>query len=398
MKFEEMGIGPEIADSLQKMGLSTPTEIQEKTIPSLREGKDVIGQSETGSGKTLAFAIPLLEKLTPGRGVQALILTPTRELAKQIKTEFEKVSGTFSVTTVYGGVGFEPQIQGLKRSEIIVATPGRMLDHLRQGNCNFSGVRHLVLDEADRMLEMGFIDDVEYILRHLPRERQSMLFSATMPSEIVRIGRRYLKDPLFVRTKQFVNPNLLAQAYYDCMDNEKFSLLVHLIQSEPDVKGMVFCNRKTTADLVANNLQKQGIKAAAIHGDLSQGRREEALEKFHSGTVSILVGTDVASRGLDIKGVTHIYNFNIPDKPEDYTHRIGRTARAGEKGRAISLISPQDYENFRRVTANIEVRKERVQSFQRLPFHTRPENDYRRSFPPRRMGNNSNYRRYPRRY
>lgn len=371
MKFNEMGIRSEILHSLENLGFTHPTDIQEKAIPFLKKGMDLIGQSETGSGKTLAFALPLLDTLTPGRGVQALILTPTRELAKQIKDEFDKVSGgSVSVTTVYGGVGFEPQIHGLINSDVIVATPGRMLDHLRRGNARFEKVKYLVLDEADRMLEMGFIEDVETIIRHVPQGRQMMLFSATMPHEIVRISKRHLKDPVHITTKQFVDTQQLTQVYVDCMDNEKFSLLVHLIRIQPPARGIVFCARRGIADSVAQNLSTQGIKARALHGGLTQSRREQTLASFHGGGTHILVATDVASRGLDIKGVTHIYNYNIPDNPDDYTHRIGRTARAGKSGKAISLISPMDYDNFRKITQTLDIDREMVGWFKRIPFIT----------------------------
>ncbi|MBI4182191.1 MAG: DEAD/DEAH box helicase [Candidatus Aenigmarchaeota archaeon] len=404
MEFKDMGIDSALLSTIEQRGFTQPTAIQEQTIPLLKQGKDIIAQSETGSGKTMAFAIPILEKIQKGQGPQALVLTPTRELAKQVSEEFEKIGGgRFGVVTVYGGVGFEPQVHGLRQAEVIVATPGRMLDHLRQGNARLQKITHVVLDEADRMLEMGFIEDVETILKQVPRERQTMLFSATMPWEVRDISLRYLREPAEVSTRQFVDSSLLKESYLDCLDNEKFSLLVHLLRTHRPPRSMVFCGKRSTVDLVANNLHRQGITAKALHGGLTQGRREQVLAEFHQGKTLVLVATDVAARGLDIKGVTHIYNYNAPEEADDYTHRVGRTARAGEKGMAVSLISPTDYLNFRRVTSVRDIDREEAGEYPRIPFNPRLmdregglDRPFRGGFrgPPRRHGS----RRFARRF
>ncbi|NOX71241.1 MAG: DEAD/DEAH box helicase [Candidatus Micrarchaeota archaeon] len=373
-KFSEMNIKNEIAEMLEKYELTTPTEIQTKAIPLIREGKDIIGQSETGSGKTLAFGIPILENIEPGKGIQALIVTPTRELANQIKDEFIKFGRNtkMQVISVYGGVSIEPQINGLRTATIVVGTPGRILDHLNRGTMFLKNVKFLVLDEADRMLDMGFIDDVNTIIQNTPTERQTLLFSATMPYEIQEISKRYMKNPVTITTRPQVKPEKLKQIYYNCSKNEKFSLLFHLLNKEKE-RGMtmVFCGRRRTADMVADNLRRNGIKAEEMHGGLSQSKRESLLSDFHKRKFDVLVATDVASRGLDIKGVTHVFNYDIPDKTDDYTHRIGRTARAGNEGIAISLLSPEDFDNFRKVLApEIKVENGGNESFKKIPFRT----------------------------
>ncbi len=377
MKFSELGIDAALLSRFSHHGIVEMTEIQQKSIPLLRQGKDLAGQSETGSGKTLAFAIPIMEKTMQHGGVQALILTPTRELALQIQKEFIKFSyKPFHVACVYGGVGIEPQIHALQRSEIVVATPGRLLDHMQRRTIRLGGVKILVIDEADKMLDMGFIDDIERIIWALPREKQTMLFSATIPERIAVLSRRYMKNPISVGARRQVAKHLLRQVYYDVLDNEKFSFLVHILRKLNPERAMVFCGRITTVDLVAENLSAIGINAYGIHGKLSQARREALIRDFHSGRIKVLVATDVASRGLHIEDVTHIFNFDIPEKSDDYTHRIGRTARAGKTGMAISLISPRDHKNFRRITPSIDIEKGVAGHFERVPFRVRSQRGY----------------------
>ncbi len=364
MHFKEMSIEQDVLMSLETSGYSTPTLVQEKTIPILKTGKDLICQSETGSGKTLAFAIPIMEKVRQGSGLQALIVTPTRELALQMVQEFNKISKRkgIRVASIYGGVAIDPQIHVLQHSEIVIGTPGRILDHLGRGTMHLARVKHLVLDEADRMLDMGFIEDVEKIIRATPKERQTILCSATIPDRVGRLAHRYMFSPEFVRTRQHVKQELLPQFYYDVTEDRKFSLLAHLIKEEKPHLGLVFCNRRTTADIIAKNLSMNGVHAYAIHGGMSQTRRESLIREFKGGGIHILVATDLASRGLDIPGISHIFNYDISEKPDDYIHRIGRTARAGKSGKAIALLCQRDYDAFRRVMSDPKLNIQRLEA------------------------------------
>ncbi|MCX6818269.1 MAG: DEAD/DEAH box helicase [Candidatus Aenigmarchaeota archaeon] len=394
MSFEKLGIEPRILDILKKAGFEKPTLIQKECIPLIKEGKDVIAQSETGSGKTLAFAIPIIEKVEHGKGVQALVVTPTRELANQIMKEFVKLTDyrMAEVASVYGGVPIESQIQALKTASIVVGTPGRLLDHLERRTINLSHVKYLVLDEADRMLDMGFIDDVERIIRHTSRQRQTMLFSATMPGPVFRISQRYMEKPVSIETERHVKPELLHQIYYDVQENEKFSLFVHLLQHEKPKLALVFCGRRHTADAVAKNLQIQGIDAKVIHGGLEQNKRERIIGETHAGQVQVLIATDVASRGLDIKGITHVFNYDVPEKRDDYIHRVGRTARAGKSGLAITILSDGDYDNFRRIlreNPEMNIVAGERPDFRRIPFNPHAGRERREGHQGQRYGQRS---------
>lgn len=334
-----------------------PSEIQEKSIPLILAGRDVIAGSATGSGKTLAFASGILQGSERGKGIQALVLTPTRELAEQVAkalTKFAKYS-PLGIVAVYGGVGINPQIRGLKTADVVVGTPGRILDHLERNTLKLGRVKTLVLDEADRMFDMGFKEDVERIIRKCPQERQTLLFSATISKDVVRLAQRHMKKPLQVSVESYVDPKKLVQTYYDVGDDMKFSLLVHLLKHESSDLVMVFCNTKRNTDKVAKNLRFSGIDAQAIHGGLPQGKRNNIMEMFHSGKSCVLVCTDVAARGLDIQGVSHVYNYDIPRESKQYIHRIGRTARAGAEGKAINILSSKDYENFSNVLKDNDV-------------------------------------------
>jgi ATP-dependent RNA helicase DeaD len=382
MSFEKLGIEPRILDILERAGFERPMPIQMRCIPLIKEGKDVIAQSETGSGKTLAFAIPIMEKLERGKGIQALVITPTRELANQITKEFLKLTAykMVHITSVYGGVAIEPQIDSLKTADVVIGTPGRLLDHLERRTINLSGVKYLVLDEADRMLDMGFIDDVERIIRYTPRSRQTMLFSATIPGPVYAISQRYMRQPVPIETERHVKPEFLRQVYYDVVENEKFSALVHLIRKENPKLAMVFCGRRHTADAVAKNLQIQGINAVVIHGGLEQNKRERIISDTHAGNVHVLVATDVASRGLDIKGITHVFNYDVPEKKDDYIHRVGRTARAGKSGLAITILADPDYDNFRRILRDnpgLRIDDGGKPDFRRVPFNPHAGREHR---------------------
>ena len=361
--FRKLGLSEELIRALKDLGFEKPTEIQEKTIPVALAGKDVIGGSATGSGKTLAFGASIIDKVVKNKGVQALILTPTRELAEQVAQSLEKFSKykELNVAMVYGGVGMEPQISAIEYSEIVVGTPGRLLDHLERRTLMLNNVKTLVLDEADRMLDMGFIDDVEKIISQCPKERQTFLFSATIDADISRIASRYMKEPVEIAVEQYVDASKLKQMFYDVPPSMKFSLLVHLLKHENAELVMVFCNTRQNADFVARNLGLNDIDAIAIHGGLTQAKRSKIMEHFHKGRVGVLVCTDVAARGLDIKNVSHVYNYDISKTSEEYIHRIGRTARAGEEGKAISIVSQRDYENFSRVLDDQEIKIEKVE-------------------------------------
>jgi len=388
MKFENMNIEESILDSLNDIGFEQPTRIQSETIPIIKQGYDVIGQSETGSGKTAAFGIPLVEKVVKGNRIQALVLAPTRELALQIADDLKKFSrlkGLY-IQTVYGGVSFGPQINGLRRAEIVVGTPGRILDHMQRGNMDLSNLKIFVLDEADRMIDMGFIEDIGKIERNTPKNRQTLLFSATMPDSLLRIRERFTRNAKKIKTKIKVEENVLKQYYCDIDYKRKFSLLVHLIEQEKPKLAIIFCNTRRDTDLVARNLRDNNINATALHGGLSQQRRERVMENFHKGMTRFLVATDVAARGLDIKNVTHIFNYNIPRDAEDYTNRIGRTARAGESGKAISLLIRDDHNSFRRIITNFSyhIKKMEVSDFRILPFN-RYQSNRNRNFKTRRF-------------
>lgn len=347
-KFAKLGLSKKLIDVLKWHGFKEPTEIQEKAIPLALAGRDIIGGSATGSGKTLAFASPIVENLKPNRWIQALILTPTRELAEQVATsirDFGKNKG-LRVLAVYGGVKIGPQIRKLATTDVLVGTPGRILDHMGRGSLRLDSIKFLVLDEVDRMFDMGFSRDVERIISECPRRRQTMMFSATISQDIDHLSKKYTKNPAEISVRSYVDPSKLKQVYYDVPDNKKFSLLVSLLKKEDADLVMVFCNTRRNVDFIADNLIRNGINAKAIHGKIEQKKRIRVLEEFHRKGLGVLVCTDVAARGLDIKGVSHVYNYDIPHEPKDYIHRIGRTARAGKKGKAITILASRDYEKF----------------------------------------------------
>jgi len=377
MKFSEFGLRKEILDALRDMKFEEPTKIQAQTMPAIMQGRDVLGQAETGSGKTAAFGLPIINRMEHGRGLQALIVAPTRELAEQIAKEMAKFSkyARLKTVAVYGGVSIEPQIAALRDADIVAGTPGRILDHMERKTISLSRVRFLVLDEADRMLDMGFIEDMERIIKATPAGRQTMLFGATISWLLMEMGRRYMKDPEMVSLGRKVSEELLRQEYYEVEQGRKFSLLVHLIKREEPRLAMVFCNSRFMADAVANNLARLGLEAHALHGGHSQDKRNRIMAGFHAGRVHILVATDVAARGLDIKNVTHVFNYDVPEKAEDYMHRIGRTGRAGGEGRALTLLTRDDHTSFRRIIQNYRVIVERGNPgrYESIPFHRERE-------------------------
>lgn len=378
--FEELGICEPILKSIKEQGFEEPTEIQRKAIPESLDGKDILGWSATGSGKTLAFGTVLVQRAEPGKGIQGLILAPTRELALQVAKELELFSKykNLKIATVYGGVAIGPQMDDLEVCDIVVGTPGRVLDHVGRGTIDLSKVQVLILDEADKMFDMGFIEDVQEIIRETPVERQTLMFSATTSKKVVHMAHDYMHQPIEITVESHVDPSLLKQIYYDVPDNQKFSLLVHLLKNEEAGLVMVFCNSRNNTDFVASNLKHQGIDAMGIHGGLSQEKREKIIKKFHAQHAFVLVCTDVAARGLHIDNVSHVYNYDAPKEPKQYVHRIGRTARAGAEGIAINLLSYRDYENMDRVfreNRGLVVDKAELPQFPRVRI---VKNDYPR--------------------
>ena len=371
--FRRLGITEDLLRSIKELNFEKPSEIQEKSIPIILEGRDVIGKSATGSGKTLAFSAGIIEKVKEDKGVQALVLTPTRELAEQVAQSLRNFSKNTNLTIqeVYGGVSISNQIRGIKVSEIVVGTPGRILDHLERKTLNLSRLFILVLDEADRMVDMGFLPDVEKIIKICPINRQTLLFSATISKDINYITDKYMKNPEYISVKSYVEAEKLKQYYYDISPNAKFSLLAHFLKKDKTQLVMIFCNTRRNADIVAKNLQRLGFKAMAIHGGNTQNKRNSIIELFHKSQIHILVCTDVAARGLDIKNVSHIYNYDIPKNSIDYIHRIGRTARAGNEGEAISLVTNKDYDSFSEVMTDrsIIIISKETPHFENVEFH-----------------------------
>lgn len=377
MKFEDLQLDQGIIEKTIEKGFEELTPIQKQCIPEILKQRDVVGQAETGSGKTVAFCLPILEKIKPKQGLQTVVLTPTRELCQQVTDVFTSFGKKMGINTIsiYGGVGINPQIKNIRTAEVVVATPGRMLDHLRRKTINFRDVRFLILDETDKMLEMGFIKDVEKIISYTPKNRQTLMFSATIIRSIHRLMNKHLKNPVMIKTKSQVDKSKLNQIYYDIQNkNDKFPLLVHLLQHDTSGLAIVFCGTRHISDVVAKNLRKQGINATAIHGGMSQNKRTQSLTSLKNERTDVLVATDVAARGLDIKNVSHIYNYDVPKTSIEYVHRIGRTARAGENGVAITLLTRPDHPNFRRVQQNDEliIKKAEIPEFEKVSFTMRP--------------------------
>jgi len=368
MRFEDFAVSRETLQTISKIGFEEPTPIQVAAIPIVIRGNDVIGQAQTGTGKTAAFGIPIIEMQRKGKKPFAIILEPTRELAVQVAQELNKIGAgkNIHVFPVYGGKSIENQIRTLRAGvDVIVGTPGRIIDHIQRRTISLSDIRIVVLDEADEMLDMGFIEDIETILKSTPAERQTLLFSATMPQAIVNISRKYMRSPEKIRInpKDVVVPEI-KQVFYEVKDADKINALTRLIDVEDPQLAIVFCHTKRDVDDVAMKLQQMGYNANALHGDFTQSHRDEVMDKFKKGNLDILVATDVAARGLDIKNVTHVINFSIPQNPDNYIHRIGRTGRAGKSGIAITLVTPREYRHLRLIekTAKTIIDKKKLPS------------------------------------
>ena len=353
--FADLGLSEEILASLKEKGFEKPSPIQEKVIPVLLQGQgNIIGQAATGTGKTAAFGLPILEKFIPqerssNHAPQFLILTPTRELAIQITEELNSFQlhkkKKAHIVSIYGGQSYTIQLRALKKgADIIVATPGRMIDHLHNGVINLKQIKTLILDEADEMLNMGFIDDIEEIFENTPKQKQVLLFSATMPKPILNVAKKYMGEYelLSVKTEQLTTTQT-TQIYFEVRESDKFEALCRIIDIEPDFYGIIFTKTKLDCDFVASKLSERGYPCQGLHGDVQQKQRERILKDFKEKKTKILVATDVAARGIDVNNISHVINYSLPQDTESYIHRVGRTGRAGKTGKAITFVTPQEY-------------------------------------------------------
>lgn len=362
-KFKELQISDVIIHALNDMGFEEPTPIQAESIPVAMAGNDMIGQAQTGTGKTAAYGIPVLEKILAApatKEIQTVILSPTRELAMQVAEEINHLAQFTAIQAlpIYGGQDMERQLRRLRKCpQIIVATPGRLIDHMKRGTINLGNISTIVLDEADEMLDMGFIDDINLIMGSTPETRQTLLFSATMPKPIQELAQKFLHDPQIIRMKaKEVTIDLIEQSYIEVPDRQKFDILCRLLDlQEPDL-AIIFVRTKRRVDEVSEALKKRGYSAEGIHGDLTQGKRDAVIRQFRERTIDILVATDVAARGLDISGVTHVFNYDLPQDPESYVHRVGRTGRAGQSGEATTFVIPREIEHLRTIERLIKRR------------------------------------------
>ncbi len=366
-KFRALGLSERTITALEKKGFEEPSEVQALTIPHLLTGEfDVIAQAQTGTGKTAAFSLPIIERINPElRHVQAIILAPTRELVIQVVEEINSLKGdrSLSVAAVYGGQSIERQLTVLRRGvSIVVGTPGRVMDHLRRGSLKLDQLSYFILDEADEMLNMGFVEDIETILEKTSEDKRILLFSATMPGRIKKLSEKYLRDPLYLKTKQKLTANLTDQIYYEVHQRDKFEALCRIIDIENEFYSIVFCRTKVEVDEISSHLNERGYLTDALHGDITQSMRERILRKFRNKQLTILVATDVAARGIDVTDLTHVINYSLPQNPEAYTHRIGRTGRAGKEGTAITFVTPSEFRKlgFIKKVTKADIRKESV--------------------------------------
>ena len=372
--FNDFDINNNIKKAIRDMGFEEPTPIQKLTIPEALKGKDLIGQAQTGTGKTVAFGIPILEKIfIKDKSPQAIIICPTRELSIQVANEIAKLGSNIKklkILPVYGGQPIGRQIRVLNKGvHIVIGTPGRILDHIERGTLNLIGVETVVLDEADEMLDMGFREDIEQILRHIPKQRQTLLFSATIPDEIKRIAKFYQKNPkhLKVSSKQMTVPEI-TEYFYNVKEKYKLDDLTRLIDVYDISLGLVFCNTKRRVDYVVRHLKNRGYSVDGIHGDMKQKIRDKVMNKFRHGDIEILVATDVAARGIDVANVQAVFNYDVPQNPEYYVHRIGRTARAGNIGYAFTLVDGKEQrmlDNIRKTTKS-KIKKQKIPSYKEM--------------------------------
>jgi ATP-dependent RNA helicase DeaD len=365
MDFAKLGIRKELEKLLKDNGITSPTPIQEKAIPEIAAGRDIIAKAQTGTGKTLAFLLPILEKVQPELNqVQALIVSPTRELAIQITTELSKLMGVFEgmdAAAVYGGQDVDRQLKKLRKNpSIVVATPGRLLDHMRRETIDLSNISTLVLDEADQMLHIGFLPEIEEIIDIVPSNRQMLLFSATMPEQVKSIAKRFMRKPVTVSVKtEKVTVEQIRQLVIETTDRRKQDDLMNTINEEQPFMAIIFCRTKRRVSKLQDALKNAGYNSDELHGDLSQAKRERVMKRFREAELQLLVATDVAARGLDVEGVTHVFNYDVPEDVESYIHRIGRTGRAGEDGIAITFIAAKDQQQMTAIEKEIQIKLER---------------------------------------
>ena len=361
MKFSELGLSDSLLSAISSSGFEEATPIQAETIPMVLQGKDVIGQAQTGTGKTAAFGLPILQNVDlNSKDIQALVISPTRELAIQTQEELYRLGKDekAKVQAVYGGADIRRQINNLKNHpQIVVGTPGRILDHISRHTLKLENLKFLVLDEADEMLNMGFLEDIESIIKQTPAERQTLLFSATMPPAIKRVGVQFMKDPHHVKIKaKELTTDLIDQYYVRVKEYEKFDTMTRFFDVQDPEVTIVFGRTKRRVDEVSKGLEARGYKAAGLHGDLTQSRRTQIMNEFKKGKIDILVATDVAARGIDISGVTHVYNYDIPSDPDSYVHRVGRTGRAGQHGVSVTFATPNEMDYLREIEKLTKVR------------------------------------------
>ncbi len=366
--FAELHINENILAAISDLGYEEPTPVQEQAIPLLIEGRDVIAQAQTGTGKTAAFALPIVQRLSSDRVPQALVLTPTRELAMQVAEAIYRYGkgSNVSVAPVYGGQPIYRQLRALEQGvQVVVGTPGRIMDHMRRGTLKLEGITTVVLDEADEMLDMGFVEDIEFILQQTPAERQTALFSATMPPAVAQLASRYTREParITIASGQLTTA-LTEQTYYEVLERDKLDALTRILDVETPTSAMVFCRTRGDADNLGERLQARGYLAEVIHGELAQVQRDRVMKRFREGQVELLVATDVAARGLDIPEVSHVINYDVPNDPEAYVHRIGRTGRAGRAGKAITIITPRERRQLQIIerVSKARIARERVPS------------------------------------
>ena len=368
MTFEELNLRPEIMRAIQEAGFTEPSPIQKDAIPVVMQGRDIIAQAQTGTGKTAAFGLPALNMLSMNEGVEVLVITPTRELCTQVSDEIYKFGRFLGVKTVavYGGQSIGRQVDFIERgAQIVVATPGRMLDHLKNGRLSNFTPKIVILDEADEMLDMGFLEDIEEIFDFLPLNRQTLLFSATMPDAIKKLALKILHNPATIKIekKEVTNENI-EQMYFVMEERERQDALIRLIDAEVPTKAVIFARTKRDADELSSTLLAKGYSTKPLHGDMDQRQREEAIKSFRASKIDILVATDVAARGLDISDVSHVFNYHIPLDPESYVHRIGRTGRAGREGKAISFCDTEEKSFLKDIEKAIKLK---------VPVHPTPE-------------------------
>jgi len=358
--FSKFNLHNDVLQAINDMGFEEPSPVQESCIPIILNNKDVIGQAQTGTGKTAAFGIPMIHNFSKKPVIQGIVLTPTRELAIQVSQELRKIAKYkgLRILPIYGGQSIGHQIRALQQGvHIVIGTPGRVLDHIGKRTLMLNNVRTLVLDEADEMLDMGFIEDIEAIIQHTPKDRQTLLFSATMPYEIKKLANRYLNSPEVIAVNQGeVTVPLIKQVYYKVLENNKVDSLCRILDNLEVELGIIFCRTKKTVDELSESLLSRGYIVAGIHGDLSQTQRDKVMKSFRESSIEYLIATDVAARGIDVGAVTHVINYDIPQHPESYVHRIGRTGRAGKNGIAVTLVTPREIKQLRTIEQQIKTK------------------------------------------